>query len=134
MVQCEKQWGITAKLGRLSSATASHGRLSSAVTRYLRLSSTRLRHCSLSNAVWWSDNSGLIDMAALVVMQAHGRAVCPNELEEMPAVAIYVSVVWVALCVNDAKENADDALADYGVSETLIGRPKHLLSVVQRVV
>ena len=116
------------------SATASRGRLISAVTMCLRLSSTRLRHCSLSNVAWWSDNNGIIDIALLVDMQAHGRTVCANELEEMPAVAIYASVVWVALCVNDAKENADDALADYGVSETLIGRPKHLLPVVQRVV
>ena len=52
----------------------------------------------------------------------------------MPAMAIRVGVVWVALCLDDAKENADDALADDAPSETPIGRPKQLLPVVQRIV
>ena len=52
----------------------------------------------------------------------------------MPAVAIKVGVVWVALCLDDAKDNADDALADDARSETRIGRPKQLPPVVQRVV
>ena len=52
----------------------------------------------------------------------------------MPAMAIRVGVVWVALCLDDAKDNADDALADDARSETQIGRPKQLLPVVQRVV
>ena len=52
----------------------------------------------------------------------------------MPAMAIRVGVVWVALCLDDAKDNADDALADDARSETRIGRPKQLLPVVQRVV
>ena len=52
----------------------------------------------------------------------------------MPAMAIRVGVVWVALCLDDAKENADDALVDDAPSETRSGRPKQLLPVVQRVV
>ena len=52
----------------------------------------------------------------------------------MPAVAIRVGVVWVALCLDDAKDNVDDALVDDARSETRIGRPKQLLPVVQRVV
>ena len=38
--------------------------------------------------------------------------------------AIRVAVVWVALCLYDAKDNTDDALADDARSETRIGRPK----------
>ena len=52
----------------------------------------------------------------------------------MPAMAIRVGVVWVALCLDDAKENLDDAVADDAPSETRSGRPKQLLPVVQRVV
>ena len=52
----------------------------------------------------------------------------------MPAMAIRVRVVWVALCLDDAKENLDDAVADDAPSETRSGRPKQLLPVVQRVV
>ena len=52
----------------------------------------------------------------------------------MPAMAIRVGVVRVALCRDDAKDNADDALADDARSETRMGRPKQLHPVVQRVV
>ena len=44
----------------------------------------------------------------------------------MPAMAIRVGVVWVALCLDDAKDDAGDALADDARSETRIGRPKQL--------
>ena len=47
--------------------------------------------------------------------------------------AIRVGVVRVALCLDDSKDNADDALADDAGSESRIGRPKQLLPVVQRV-
>ena len=72
VLQCEKQWSITARHGRLSSATARHGRLCSAAARHIRLSSGMFRHRRLSNAAWWTDIGGLIGLAALVVMQAHG--------------------------------------------------------------
>ena len=52
----------------------------------------------------------------------------------MPAVAIRVRVVWVALCLDDAKDNADNARTDDAHSETRIGRPKQLHPVVQRIV
>ena len=52
----------------------------------------------------------------------------------MPAMAIRVGVVWVALCLDDAKSNADDALADDARRETRSGRPKQFLPVVQWVV
>ena len=115
---CEEQWGITARLGRLSSAAVRHGRLSSAAARNMRLSSARLRHGRLSNGAWWTDIGGLIGSTVLMVMQAHDRTVCATELEEVPAVAIRVGVVRVALGLDDAKENLDDALADYALSET----------------
>ena len=56
--QCEKQWGITARHGRLSSAAARHGRLSSATARRIRLSSGSARRRMLSSAARWTDIGG----------------------------------------------------------------------------
>ena len=48
--------------------------------------------------------------------------------------AIRVGVVWIPLCLDDSKVNADDARADDARSEPWIGRPKQLPPLVERVV
>ena len=88
----------------------------------------------VTTTTWWSDIGGLIGLAILVVMQAHGGAVCASEFEEMPAMAINVRVVRVALRVDDAEHDVDDALADDVLREATIGSPKQLRPVVERVV
>ena len=60
-------------------------------------------------------------VAVFVVVQAHHRAVCTMELEDMMATSVRVGVVAVELRVHDAKAHADYAWADGALSVTHIG-------------